>query len=331
MTVPPPDAAQAIAGRHVLVTGGAGFIGSHLVDALLARGAAQVTILDSMKYANAAHQRQASERVRVVKFVLGTDRAAALADAMRGVDLLFHLAAEKHNQSLPAPEQLLAANVTGTYALYRAAVDAGVKKLVFSSSLYAYGRVSGAPMVESEVPQPWTLYGISKLAGEHLGTHFAAVYGLPCVALRYFFVYGPRQFPGMGYKSVIVSNFERLSRGEAPVIFGDGKQELDYVYVDDVVDATIRAMESPLTGALLNVGSATPTSIDDLTRLMIDVSGRRIPPVHGPADWTQGSSRVGDNGSIRTALDWRPTISLAEGLARTYAWLSERAPAPAPV
>jgi UDP-glucose 4-epimerase len=324
MSAGQPDAQQPVAGRHVLVTGGAGFIGSHLVDGLLTRGAAQVTILDSMKYANAAHERQAGERVRVVKHVLGTDPDAALAEAVRGVDLLFHLAAEKHNQSLPAPQQLLAANIAGTYALYKAAADAGVKKLVFSSSLYAYGRISGPPMNESDVPRPATLYGISKLAGEHMGAHARAAYGVPSVALRYFFVYGPRQFPGMGYKSVIVSNFERLSRGEAPVIFGDGKQELDYVYVDDVVDATIGAMESPLNGALLNVGSGIATSINELTRVMIDVSGSRIAPVQGPADWTAGSSRVGDNTLIGKLLDWRPKVSLRDGLQQTYAWMSER-------
>jgi UDP-glucose 4-epimerase len=310
-----------VAGRHVLVTGGAGFIGSHLVDGLLARGAARVTILDSMKYANASHQRQAGDRVAVVKFELGTDPAARLQEICTGVDLLFHLAAEKHNQSLPDPQHLLAANIAGTYDLHEAAGKAGVKKTVFSSSLYAYGRTKGAPMVETEVPQPWTLYGISKQTGEHLCAHARSKYGTPFAVLRYFFVYGPRQFPGMGYKSVIVSNFERLRRGEAPVIFGDGTQSLDYVYVEDVIEATIRAMESPLDGEVLNVGSGVATSINDLTRQMIEVSGQRCEPTRGPADWTQGTSRAGENGKIRRLLEWAPSVPLREGLARTYQWL----------
>jgi UDP-glucose 4-epimerase len=314
-----------VQGRHVMVTGGGGFIGSHLIDALLARGAARVTLVDSMKYANASHERQRGPAVTVAKIALGSDPAGAIAEAMRGVELLFHLAAEKHNQSLPNPQHLLAANIGGTYDLYEAAARAGVRKVVFTSSLYAYGRVTGGPMVESEIPAPRTLYGISKLAGEHFGGYLRAKHGIPALALRYFFVYGPRQFPGMGYKSVIVSNFERLQRGEAPVIFGDGRQALDYVYVDDVVDATIRAMESPLEGEVLNVGSAAATTINDLTRVMIEVSGRKMAPALGPADWTQGSSRVCDNAKIRSLLGWSPTTSLATGLEQTYAWLRENA------
>jgi UDP-glucose 4-epimerase len=307
-----------IAGRHVLVTGGAGFIGSHLVDGLLARGAGRVTVLDSFKYANAGRPQPGDGRVSAVKFTLGTDASAGLADILVDVDLVFHLAAEKHNQSLPDPRQLISANVAGSHELFEAAGRAGVAKLIFASSLYAYGRMSGPPMNESEPANPSTLYGVSKLTGEQLGARARAKYGLACLPLRYFFVYGPRQFPGMGYKSVIVANFERLTRGEPPVVFGDGRQELDYVYVDDVVEATIAAMESPLDGELLNVGSGTGTSINDLTRVMIGVSGKSIIPVSGPADSTHGSSRVCDNRKITELLGWKPRISLREGLERTW-------------
>jgi UDP-glucose 4-epimerase len=307
-----------VSGRHVLVTGGAGFIGSHLVDGLLARGAGRVTILDSLKYANASHRGKPRDRVSVVRLTLGGEGGEDLAEAMADVDLVFHLAAEKHNQSQAEPRALLAANIAGSYDLYQAAGRAGVQKLVFASSLYAYGRVSGPPMREDDLPAPATVYGISKLAGEQLAAHARAKYGMPSLALRYFFVYGPRQFPGTGYKSVIVANFERLLRGEAPVILGDGKQTLDYVYVDDVVDATIRAMESPLDGEVVNVGSAQAVSIEDLTRMMIEVSGKSIAPVYGPADWTQGSARVGENRKIASLLGWTPQTPLREGLARTY-------------
>jgi UDP-glucose 4-epimerase len=317
-SVQPGSPAYPIAGRHVLVTGGAGFIGSHLVDALLARGAGRVTILDSLKYANASHRGKARDRVSIVRLTLGSEGGEELAEAMADVDLVFHLAAEKHNQSLAEPRALLAANIAGSYDLYQAAGRAGVQKLVFASSLYAYGRTSGPPMTEDDLPAPATVYGISKLAGEQLAAHARAKYGLPSVALRYFFVYGPRLFPGLGYTSVIVAYFERLARGEAPVIFGDGRQTLDYVYVDDVIDATIRAMESPLDGEVLNVASAAAVSVEDLTRVMLDVSGQSIAPVHGPADWTQGSSRVGDNRKIARLLGWKPATSLREGLDRTY-------------
>jgi UDP-glucose 4-epimerase len=308
----------------MLVTGGAGFIGSHLVDALLARGARRVTIVDSMRFANEHHVQQERERVTVIRHTLGADPFERLVPALADVELLFHLAAEKHNQSLATPEQLLASNVTGTYSLFDAAARAGCKKIVFSSSLYAYGRVAGAPLVETELSPPWSLYGISKLTGEHLAGHVRRQYGIRAISLRYFFTYGTRQFPGTGYKSVIVSNFERLRRGEAPLVLGDGEQELDYIYVDDVVEATIRAMELPLDGEVLNIGSGEPTSINALTRTMLDVTGSSAAPVHGPADWTAGSSRVGDTAKARRLLGWRPTVSLREGLARTYDWVKAR-------
>jgi UDP-glucose 4-epimerase len=314
----------AISGSHVLVTGGAGFIGSHLVEALLARGARRVTIVDSMRFANEHHATLADPRVQLIKHSLGHDPFAALAPTLADVDLLFHLAAEKHNQSLPTPEHLLASNVTGTFALFDAAARAGVKKLIFTSSLYAYGRVAGAPLVETELSPPWSLYGISKLTGEHLAGHVRRQHGIAAVSLRYFFTYGTRQFPGTGYKSVIVSNFERLRRGEAPVIFGDGEQALDYIYVDDVVEATIRAMELPIDGEVLNIGSGDATTINALTRTMLDVAGSSAAPTYGPADWTAGSSRVADAAKARALLSWRPTVSLREGLARTFEWVKSR-------
>jgi UDP-glucose 4-epimerase len=317
-----PD--TTVSGKHVLVTGGAGFIGSHLVDALLARGARRVTIVDSMRFANQHHDELARDRVDVIRHTLGADPFDRLAPALAGVDLLFHLAAEKHNQSLATPEQLLASNVTGTYSLFDAAAKAGVRKIIFTSSLYAYGRVTGAPLVETELSPPWTLYGISKLTGEHLAGHARRQHGLHAVSLRYFFTYGTRQFPGTGYKSVIVSNFERLRRNEAPLILGDGEQALDYIYVDDVVEATIRAMELPIDGEVLNIGSGVPTTINALTRAMLDVAGSKAAPAHGPADWTQGTSRVGDTAKAQRLLGWRPTISLRDGLARTFDWVKAR-------
>src|SRR5262249_59343500 len=136
----------------------------------------------------------------------------------------------------------LRGNVEGTHQLLTAAVRHGLRHVVFSSSLYAYGRMTGPPCVEDDCPQPTTVYGISKLAGEHLVRHFGKE--LPGTILRFYFVYGPRQFAGMGYKSVIVKNFERLLSSDPAVVYGDGRQALDYVYVDDVVDALLRSLTS---------------------------------------------------------------------------------------
>jgi len=311
----------SVSGRRILVTGGAGFIGSHLVDALLARGAGHVVVLDSMRFANAAHAGRDGGRTTVVTHTLGTDPAARLDDLCRGVDLVFHLAAEKHNQSLPTPDHLFYSNVNGTQGLFEAAGRAGVRKIVFSSSLYACGRTSGPPLTEDEVPRPRTLYGISKLAGEHILDYARDKFGLRGVSLRYFFTYGPRQFPGTGYKSVIVSNFERLRAGARPIVRGDGQQVLDYVYVDDVTGATIAAMELDVDGEVVNIGSGDTTSIADLTAAMIAVSGRDVWPEPAAADWTAGTARVADVAKAGRLLGWRPTTPLAEGLHRTYQWM----------
>ena len=300
----------SIRDRHFLVTGGAGFIGSHLCRRLLALGA-RVTAIDSMKYACARD-------FPITRFTLGSDDVATLP--LGEVDGVFHLAAEKHNQSLATPAALFAANIDGTHQLFAAAARAGVKKIVFSSSLYAYGRMRGEPMSEDELPAPDTLYGITKLAGEHLVGH-ARRLGVEGTALRFFFVYGPEQYPGMGYKSVIVANFERLLAGAPALVHGDGAQALDYVYVDDVVDASVRAMERGEPGPF-NIGSGVATSIADLTRRMCALTGGSA--VHDAADWTAGSCRVARVDRVAAALDWRARVPLDDGLARTLAWLRAR-------
>ncbi len=314
--------AHDLSGKNLVVTGGAGFIGSHLVRALVQRGAGRVVVIDSLRYGDPGNL-GGVDRVTLVKHTLGFDAPDELARALEGANYVFHLAAEKHNQSKDDPLRVYKANIEGTHTLYDLACRAGVRKLLFSSSLYAYGRLSGAPFVETEVPRPHTVYGITKLAGENLLDHFAATTGVERCALRYLFVYGPKQFAGMGYKSVIVKSLERLLDGQAPVIFGDGQQTLDYVFVDDVVDATIRAMQGDTNGEVLNVGSGEATSVDRLIRLMIEVSGRDVEPLTGDADWTAGSFRVGNVDKIADRLGWRATTSLRDGLARTLSWLRD--------
>jgi len=315
---------SVLAGRTVMVTGGCGFIGSHLVRRLLAEGVRRVIALDSLRYGSEQNLAglAGSERVTRVRFELGNDEPAQLDQHLEGVDHLFHLAAEKHNQSKHEPDAVLRANVLGTNHLFAAAVRGGVKKTVFTSSLYSYGRLAGPPSSETDLPVPTTVYGISKLCGERLLAHHAAAGPMRGDTLRFFFVFGPRQFAGTGYKSVIVKNFERIRAGQPPVIFGDGSQRLDYVYVEDVVEATLRCMESPEGGRLLNVGSGVGTSVGELTAAMLKVAGSRLRPVHEPPDWTAGSSRVANIDAIRTALGWTPRTTLAEGLRATWSWMN---------
>ncbi len=313
----------AVAGRSYAVSGGCGFIGSHLCRRLVALGAARVVAIDSLRYGDLSNL-GGEPKIEVVKHTLGTDDPAALSVAMRGMDGLFHLAAEKHNQSKDSPVAVLRANIEGTHALFAAAVAVGVRRVVFSSSLYAYGRMNTPSMQEDEVPQPSTVYGISKLAGEHLLDHFARSGALSARALRYFFVYGPRQWAGMGYKSVIVKNAERLLAGLPPLVVGDGHQALDYVFVDDVVDATIGALVTlPASGMeTLNIASGRAVKVTELLTTLCAVAGRPYTPVHEAADWTAGSSRAGDPHKAEVSFGFRASTSLEEGLRRTWGFIS---------
>ena len=243
--------------------------------------------------------------------------------SLNGADYLFHLAAEKHNQSIDSPQKVIDANIAGTHSLLQAAVDCKVKKVVFTSSLYAYGRMEGPPFDESEMPQPQTVYGISKLAGEHLCWHFYRKFGLPSVCLRYLFIYGPRQYANLGYKSVIVKNFENLIAGRPPIINGDGQQTLDYVYVDDAVEATILAMSSAIKFDVLNLSTGNGIRVIDLIGQMQEVASTKHVPVFAPADVTQGSSRVGNSDKMNSSLGFTPTTPLLTGLQRTFEWLNQ--------
>lgn len=312
----------SIKGARVFVTGGAGFIGSHLTQALLKRGAAQVTIIDSLQYGDLANLGK-QERVSVIQHTLGKDPVSKLESLLAGSDLLFHLAAEKHNQSKDSPHDVIRANIDGSLEVFTSAAKAGVKKIVYTSSLYANGRMAGDDLKESDVPCPRTVYGMTKLAGEHLLQFIKAQNGVSFSAIRYMFVYGPKQFAGMGYKSVIVKNFERILAGQRPVIFGDGQQVLDYIFVEDAVEATIRAMEVDTAGEVLNIGSGQGVSVEDLVKTMCKVAGVSFQPIFEAADWTAGTRRVGDISKALKSLMWAPLVSLESGLGLTANWIKD--------
>ncbi len=315
-------------GKTCIVTGGAGFIGSHLCERLARSGAGKIVVLDSLRYADPSRLRAMGERWPIELRVgdLGHDAPRALLAGVEGADLLFHLAAEKHNQSMDAPQRVLQANVLGTERLFDWAAHAGVKKVVFASSLYAHGRMQLPPMRESDVPEPTTVYGLSKLAGEHLLRHFALERGLRGAILRLFFVYGPYQHAGAGYKSVIVRNFQQMLRNEPPTIVGDGQQALDYVYVDDAVDALLLASTDAADGGLFHIGSGNAPTIEELTRVMQRVAGSTLSPRRLPPDRTHGTVRVADPRHALENLGWRTRVSLNDGLRRVFEWMKSVAP-----
>ena len=307
-----------------MVTGGAGFIGSHLVSSLAGMRVKRVIALDNLAYSTWTNlQISKDDAVDCVETDLVDLSSSDLAHRLEGCDVLFHLAAEKHNNAADSPQRVIDVNVSATARLFDAAGRAGVRKVVFASSLYVYGRGGHRPMSENDLALPSTIYGVSKLAGEGLLREAASRYGFGHVCLRLFFVYGPRQFAGTGYPSVIVRNFLRILRGEEPVIFGDGEQVLDYLHVDDVVAAVKRAAHSSASDEVINVGAGRPVTINLLTETMLRVARSSLRPKFAPADWTAGTWRVSDPSKAKELLGWEAKIGLEEGLRQVLLWLRE--------
>ena len=308
---------------RILITGGAGFIGSHVARHLNSVGEHEVILLDSFGYGSQENLGNELSNLQVYKKELGQASYEELVEVCEGVDYIIHLAAEKHNQSRDQADRLLRANIEGFYSLLEAAGQGGVKKIVFSSSLYVYGIHSTSNRSESSPACPDTLYGISKLTGEQLLACMAAKYGFDYNILRYYFVYGPYQFAGSGYKSVIVKNFENILAKRPVTICGDGTQELDYIYVDDVVGGTIQALFSQCSGEIFNISRGEGVSVLSLTEKMLEISHSQVDVEYIEKDWTAGTRRVGENAKICSVLDWKPLISLEDGLRNTFEWMKK--------
>lgn len=305
--------------RRAVVTGAAGFIGAHLVERLRRDGVVVVGI-DNERSGDWSRLNVDCDRVHVDIVDLSEDDIAGL---FRGADTLFHLAAEKYNSSKSTPQKVIDVNISATNRLFRGAADAGVRKVVFTSSLYAYGSMGPAPMAETDVPRPSTEYGVSKVAGEHLLRTLERALGLRWAVARLFFVYGPRQHAEGGYKSVILSNFERIRSGQQPIIHGDGEQALDYVFVDDVTRALVALSDEKQDGCIYNIGSGEAVTINALTAEMLRVAESRLQPVHGDIDWTAGSRRVAAAAAAALGLGWTPSTSLHDGLAQVWRWMEQ--------
>jgi UDP-glucose 4-epimerase len=298
-----------------VVTGGTGFIGSHLCERLLGLGH-QVIAVDSGEIGG--HDRLVAGCQLMDRDIthLGIDDWIEL---FQETDYVFHLAAKKYNSPGVEPIDVFQTNVVATHSIAQAAALSSVRKLVFTSSLYAYGATGPYPMTEEDACRPNTLYGTSKLAGEGIIRSVARETGLRANCARLFFIYGPGQFGDGGYKSVIVGNFERLRAGNRPTVCGDGTQSLDYVYVADCVDALTTLALSEQCGLVVNVASGQAADINHLTQLMIKVSSTSLTPLYVDPDWTQGTTRVGDPSLFERSLGWRASTPLSLGLAQVWA------------
>ena len=301
---------------RVLVTGGAGFIGSHLVDALVARGE-EVRVFDNFSSGSHANLTESAEKVEIIEGDLR--QPAEISAAVDGIDFIFHQAAfVSVPESLEKPSACYASNVQGTIDLLEAARQASVEGVVLASSAAVYGEPQKMPLSEDDVPQCLSPYASSKVFNENLAQLYTSAFDLPVTALRYFNVYGPRQSPDSDYAAVVPRFIQRMRHGQAPRIFGDGRQSRDFIYVGDVVRANLLARTTEdAVGKAFNVCSGRETTLLE----MVDVLARLFPDAP-PAEFTDPRPgdvmrSLGDPDTAARHLGFRAQIKLHDGLQRT--------------
>ena len=306
--------------KTIIVTGGFGFIGQHVVEKLLNLKAKRIVILDSLDYGNENKAFLSEKRIDFKKIKLGSVKEEEIVDHISGADYCIHLAAEK-SKSKNIPDNILKCNVNGTYVLLNALIKAGVKKIIFSSSLYVYGKSNKKGFNEKDALNPHTIFGVTKCAGENLLKFMSQKYDLNYVCLRYFFVYGPKQYQGTGYKSVIIKNFQRLLSNKPPVIFGNGEQIQDHIYIDDVVNATINSLKNQYVNICYNIGSNNRCSINDLIKKMMKIENKSMNIEYKDADETHSTVRF--NNSTKALDDglFEIKTDLNKGLKLTLDWI----------
>ncbi len=299
----------------MLVTGGAGFIGSHLVAGLVARGR-RVRVLDDLS----TGRREFLAGRGGVELLVGDVRDPdAVRRAVAGAEVVFHQAALRSVPgSVDDPFAYHDVNVTGTMRLLLAARAAGVRRLVFASSSAVYGDQPAMPLHEELRPQPISPYGASKLIGEHYGANFSLHYGLEAVSLRYFNVFGPRQDPASEYAAVVARFIQAALRGVPLEVHGDGAQTRDFIYVENVVDANLAAAEAAdVAGEVFNVACGERLSVLDIARGLETVLGRPLSVRHTPARRGDVRDTLADVSRARARLGFVPAVGFQEGLRRT--------------
>jgi len=317
-------------GRPVCVTGGAGFIGGHLCDALLSLGAT-IRVIDDLSNSTLDHLGELIElepdRVRFVHGSILDD--AALDEALEGAATVFHLGAMGSvPRSVEAPARTFAVNATGTLRVLEAARRAGAARVVGASSSSIYGNQPELPKRETQLPRPLSPYAASKLALEHLFLSYAKTYGMSTIALRLFNVFGPRQPGNSPYSGVIAAFAEKLLHADAPVIFGDGLQSRDFTYVADAVMAFLLAgsVKVPPRGEVINIGTGTSVTMLELARAMANAAG--VPHIHPqlqPARPADVKHSLADITKAKELLGYEPAYSLEAGLQDLIAWRRQAA------
>jgi UDP-glucose 4-epimerase len=298
-----------------LVTGGAGFIGSHLVEALVDRGHT-VRVLDNFSSGSPANLAKVQERIELIKGDV-TD-AQALRTAVSGVEFVFHQAAlASVSRSVIDPVATHHVCATGTMMVLLAARDAGVRRFIYAATSSVYGSTATLPERESEAARPLTPYAAAKLTGEHYCEIFTHLYGLETIRLRYFNVFGPRQTGDSPYSAVIPRFLEAMIDGKSPVIHGDGLQSRDFTYVDDVVQANLLAAQARrVAGKVYNIAYGSSTSILQLVHFANELLGTDIKPIHGSARLGDIRHSLADTSLAQTELGYCPCVDVKKGLER---------------
>jgi UDP-glucose 4-epimerase len=311
-----------INGSVCLVTGGAGTIGSAIVDQLVAGGASEIRVLDNFVRGRKDNLAEAltSGKVSVIE---GDIRDLdVVRDATAGTDLVFHQAAIRITQCAEEPRLALEVLADGTFNVLEAAVAAKVRKVVAASSASVYGLATEFPTTEQE--PPWandTFYGAAKVFNEGMLRSFHAMYGLDYVALRYFNVYGPRMDIHGLYTEVLIRWMERIEAGQPPLIFGNGEQTMDFVFTSDIARANLRAAEADVTDAVFNIGTHTETSLLGLAEALLEVMGSDLSVEFGPERAVNGvTRRLASIDAAQSLLGWKPEVDLQEGLSRLVDW-----------
>lgn len=309
----------------VCVTGGAGFIGGHLCDALIALGA-RVTIIDDLSNSDARHLSTLIDRSPDrIRFVQGSILdPTALSEALDGAQRVFHLAAlGSVPKSVEQPERTWLVNATGTMRVLKAAQDAGATRVIYSASSSAYGNNPELPKRESMASEPESPYAAAKLAGESLCRSWAKCYGIDTMCLRYFNIFGTRQAADSAYAAVIPAFIKRWVHGEAPTIFGDGGQTRDFTHVSNAVLANLLAAthKEPLGGEVVNIGAGVRTSVSELAAKVKSRMGiNGLDPEHAPERVGEVRDSVADISRAKQLIGYEPITALDEGLATTVDW-----------
>jgi UDP-glucose 4-epimerase len=311
-----------IKGKKLVLIGGAGLIGSHTLDALVKEDVKEIVVYDNFVRGTNENISESLKDPRVKIYDIGGDilQTDILNSALKGADGVFHFAALWLLQCHDYPHSAFETNIRGTFNVLDACVQQNVKRLVFSSSASVYGDAVQEPMTEDHPFNNKNFYGATKICGESMARAYHHRYKLPLVGLRYMNVYGPRQDYQGAYIAVIMKMLDNLNKGVAPVVYGDGSQAYDFVYVGDCAQANVCAMKSDAVDEFYNVGTGTRTSIKELAELVLKISGSDLDIQYEPQGLTFVKNRIGCPKKASEQIKFTATVALEDGLRELIAW-----------